>query len=196
MGRTIGYHVVKSGYGLWLPGDERGHWSDTWDREIGYVEPHTLHAGDPERRRMAEERRKHPPVWFDEAMIRVILAALRQREQESTWEFDTVAVEPTHVHLLILTRVETFTARRSGLRSQSPRRACETSHEGPVLAKGKWCHYIYDWDSWSQVRAYIDRHRTHPTVRASHHPQPNRPLHLSTPPHVKPRMPFGPLGRV
>ncbi len=161
MGRTIGYHVVKTGYGLWLPGDERGHWSDAWDREIGYVEPHMLHAGDPIRRRMAEERLKHPAVWFDEAMIRVILAALRECEQESTWEFDTVAVEPTHVHMLIpytgrdVHRTAKWLAQRVTKRVHA-----KTSHEGPVLAKGKWCHYIYDWDSWSQVRAYIDRHRS------------------------------------
>ena len=56
--RTIGFHIVISGYGLWLPGDERGHWSDAWDEELGFVEPHTLHAGDPVRKRMAEERQK------------------------------------------------------------------------------------------------------------------------------------------
>jgi hypothetical protein len=27
MPNTIGYHIVKTGYGLWLPGDERGSWS-------------------------------------------------------------------------------------------------------------------------------------------------------------------------
>ena len=63
-------HVVISGYGLWLPGDGRGHWSEAWDDELGFIEPHTLHAGDPVRLRMAEERRKHTPVRLDEAMKR------------------------------------------------------------------------------------------------------------------------------
>ncbi len=49
MPRTIGYHLVKSGYGLWLPGDTRGHWSSAWDEQIGFFEPHHLHAGDPVR---------------------------------------------------------------------------------------------------------------------------------------------------
>jgi hypothetical protein len=56
MPRTIGYHLVKSAYGLWLPGDDRGSWSDAWDDQIGYYEPHALHDGDPIRLRMAEER--------------------------------------------------------------------------------------------------------------------------------------------
>jgi hypothetical protein len=68
MGNTIGYHFVKSAYGLWLPGDERGSWSDAWDDQIGYCEPHTLHDGDPVRLRMAEERLKHPPVRFTRAV--------------------------------------------------------------------------------------------------------------------------------
>ncbi|MDY7107054.1 MAG: hypothetical protein SYC29_00300, partial [Planctomycetota bacterium] len=37
--RTIGYHLVKSAYGQWLPGDEAGHWSTAWDERIGYLHP-------------------------------------------------------------------------------------------------------------------------------------------------------------
>ena len=44
---TLGYHWVKSCFGLWLPGDDRGHWSEAWDDQIGFIEPHTLHDGDP-----------------------------------------------------------------------------------------------------------------------------------------------------
>ena len=51
MRQTLGYHIVISGYGLWLPGDERGHWSEAWDAELGFIEPHALHAGDPVRKR-------------------------------------------------------------------------------------------------------------------------------------------------
>jgi hypothetical protein len=52
MPRTIGYHIVFSGFGLWLPGDERGHWSEQWDDELGLIEPGTLHEGDPVRLRL------------------------------------------------------------------------------------------------------------------------------------------------
>jgi hypothetical protein len=60
MAVTYGYHIVISGYGVWLPGDERGHWSTAWDEELGFIEPHTLHPGDPVRKRMALERQKQP----------------------------------------------------------------------------------------------------------------------------------------
>ena len=45
MANTLGYHYVKSTYGQWLPGDERGHWSTAWDAQIGFIEPHMLHRG-------------------------------------------------------------------------------------------------------------------------------------------------------
>jgi hypothetical protein len=51
MPRAFGYHIVISGFGLWLPGDERGHWSEQWDDELGLSEPRTLHQGDAERLR-------------------------------------------------------------------------------------------------------------------------------------------------
>jgi len=55
MSATLGYHLVKSGYGLWLPGDDRGHWSSAWDKQIGFIKPHQLNEGDPVRQRMARE---------------------------------------------------------------------------------------------------------------------------------------------
>ncbi|HYO24766.1 MAG TPA: hypothetical protein VEQ85_07435 [Lacipirellulaceae bacterium] len=75
MPRTLGYHLVKSAFGQWLPGDQRGHWSTAWDEEIGYVAPHPLHAGDPVRKRMAEERMKHPPTVLTPPMTAAIADA-------------------------------------------------------------------------------------------------------------------------
>ena len=76
MPSTIGYHVVKTGYGLWLLGDERGSWSKAWDAKIGFVEPHTLHEGDPGRQRMAQERMSRLPVLLTDAMIDAVAGAL------------------------------------------------------------------------------------------------------------------------
>src|SRR5438105_2991439 len=103
MARTIGYHFVKSGYGLWLPGDDRGSWSEAWDDQIGYYEPHTLQDGDPVRRRMAQERMKHPPVRFDAAMIDAIVSAIGECVATSRGglEIAAFAIEETHMHLAI-----------------------------------------------------------------------------------------------
>src|SRR3972149_7402409 len=99
--RTIGYHFVKSGYGLWLPGDTRGHWSTTWDEQIGYCEPHQLHAGDPVRERMAGERMKHAPTRLTPAMIDAVADAIAAGSREADWQIAAAAIESTHMHLLL-----------------------------------------------------------------------------------------------
>src|SRR5262245_25737891 len=101
MSQTLGYHIVLSGYGLWLPGDERGHWSEAWDEELGYIEPHKLHSGDPIRRRMAEERQKHPPVQLNSAMQNSVIATLARCRAESDWKIAAASIEATHTHLLL-----------------------------------------------------------------------------------------------
>ena len=101
MRRTIGIHWVKSAYGLWLPGDERGSWSSAWDDQIGYYEPHMLHPADPIRQRMAEERMKHPPVFFTDEMCQVVEHSIGQCAKSSPWKIAAASIERTHTHLAI-----------------------------------------------------------------------------------------------
>src|SRR5688500_9759552 len=101
MRRTLGYHIVISGYGLWLPGDDRGHWSEAWDSELGYIEPHKLHAGDPIRKRMAQERQKHAPVLLDVPMLKIVCDVLGRCAADSDWTIAAASIERTHTHLLM-----------------------------------------------------------------------------------------------
>ncbi|MCK4872474.1 MAG: transposase [Phycisphaerales bacterium] len=159
MARTLGYHIVLSGYGLWLPGDQRGHWSDAWDAQIGFVEPHTLHAGDPMRRRMAVERMKHEPVRLTAPMIEVVIDTIGRCRATSEWSIAAASIEPTHTHLLL-----TFTQRdidntitwikgrmTKAIHEQMP-------HHGPVWSRGKWRSYVFAQDVWANARRYIEQH--------------------------------------
>ena len=101
MPRTIGYHIVISGYGLWLPGDDRGSWSEAWDKQIGYFEPHTLHPGDPCRAQMADERMKRDPVRLQPEMMDAVIRALTECQAASDWTIAAASIEPTHTHLLL-----------------------------------------------------------------------------------------------
>lgn len=157
--RTIGYHLVKSCYGLWLPGDSRGHWSSAWDEEIGYYEPHRLHPGDPVRRRMAEERMKHPPTLLSGEMIGAVARAVGHCAAQSDWAIAAATVEPTHMHLLM-----TYTARdaekTSKWISQQTTKAVHqtTDFSRPVWCEGNWLGFIFDVDHWANTRTYIERH--------------------------------------
>ena len=159
MPATIGFHLVKSCYGLWLPGDTRGHWSSAWDEEIGYFEPHRLHAGDPVRRRMAEERLKHAPTFMSAAMIEAVAGAVAECVAESDWRVVAAASEATHMHLLMTysTRDADRTAKWISQRTTKAVHQ-RTSFTGPVWCEGKWMGYLFEAGHWENTRAYIKRH--------------------------------------
>ena len=159
MARTLGYHVVVSGYGLWLPGDARGHWSEAWDAELGLIEPHTLHPGDPIRRRIAVERQTHPAVRLNQAMQAVVVATLGRAAAESDWHVTAASVEATHTHLLLTYCTRAIDNTIKWLKDQTTKAIHrETPHQGPVWCKGKWRTFIYDQPLWDNTRRYIERH--------------------------------------
>jgi REP element-mobilizing transposase RayT len=159
MPRTLGYHIVVSGYGLWLPGDDRGHWSEAWDAELGFIEPHTLHAGDPVRKRMASERQKHPPVKLDAAMQAVVIHAIGRCRAESDWQIAAASFEATHTHLLVTYTERDVDNTVKWLKDQTTKAIHRgTSHAGPVWCKGRWRSFVFEPDVWRNARAYIERH--------------------------------------
>lgn len=165
--RTIGYHVVKSGYGLWLPGDERGSWSDAWDEMIGYVQPHTLHEGDPARTRMARERMLHEPVTLNEIMIDAVISAIGSCAERSPWSIVAASIEPTHTHLLITYGGRDIHTTAKWIADQTTKAVHrETLHQGPVWAKGKWCSYVFEESQWRSTIHYIERHNVRRGVDA------------------------------
>jgi REP element-mobilizing transposase RayT len=156
---TLGYHIVISGYGLWLPGDERGHWSEAWDDELGFIEPHKLHPGDPVRKRMAEERQKHRPVRLSSQMQTVVVETLSRCRAESDWQIAAASIEPTHSHLLLTYTHgdidNTVKWLKDRLTKAIHRR---TEHRSPVWCKGRWRSYIFEDDIWENTQLYIQRH--------------------------------------
>jgi REP element-mobilizing transposase RayT len=159
MGRTIGYHIVVSGYGLWLPGDDRGHWSDTWDDQIGFHEPHMLHHGDPIRRRMAQERMKHPPVRLSREMQDCVANTIEACRAASDWHVAAASIEATHTHLLLTYTERDIDITVKWLKDQITKAIHrETPHAGPVWCKGSWRSFIYDDSMWNNTQCYIERH--------------------------------------
>lgn len=159
MARTLGYHIVISGYGLWLPGDERGHWSEAWNAEIGFIEPHSLHLGDPVRKRMAEERQKYAAVKLSTQMLRVAVDTIARCVTESDWQISAASIEPTHSHLLITYSERNIDNTVKWLKDQSTKAIHRaTQHSGPVWCKGRWRSFIYDADAWQNTQRYIERH--------------------------------------
>ena len=169
MANTIGYHLVKSGYGLWLPGDDRRSWSAAWDDQLGFIEPHQLHPADPVRQRMAAERMKHPPVRLDAAMIDAVAGALADCADESPWRIAAASIESTHMHLLITYSGLDIERTKKWLAQKLTRAVHDdTPHVGPVWCENWWRGFIYDLDTWDNTQRYIERHNQ----RRRHAPRP------------------------
>jgi REP element-mobilizing transposase RayT len=159
MPSTIGYHVVISGYGLWLPGDNRGSWSSKWDEELGLIEPHMLHPGDSVRLRMSEERKKHPPVRLSPPMIQSVTQTIASCAAESDWKVVAASIESTHAHLLLTYTDRNIDNTIKWIKDQATKAIHrETPHDGPVWCKGRWRSFVFDDDIWQAVRNYIEDH--------------------------------------
>jgi hypothetical protein len=161
MPSTIGYHVVKTGHGLWLPGDDRGSWSEAWDDDVGFIEPHMLHAGDPVRLRMAEERMKNPAVRFTGNMIDAIVGAIAECVAQSNGGLLIAAmtIESTHMHLLIAYSGRDIDVTMKWIADQTTKAVHRaTGHQGPVWSKGKWRSFVFEVACWANTGAYIRRH--------------------------------------
>lgn len=159
MRKTIGYHIVITGYGLWLPGDERGHWSEAWDEKIGLIEPRTLHAGDAVRQRMAAERMKHPPTRLSPPMCDIVADTVSACAQQSDWDVAAISVEPTHTHLLLGYTQRDIDNTVKWIKDQCTKAIHRgTNHAGPVWCRGKWRGFIFDDTVWCNTMRYIERH--------------------------------------
>ncbi|NNM87324.1 MAG: hypothetical protein HKL95_02265 [Phycisphaerae bacterium] len=157
--KTIGYHIVKSAYGLWLPGDDRGSWSATWDAEIGLTEPHTLHPGDPVRLRMSAERMKHPPVRWTDVALACMENTLAPCGAESDWRIAAASLEPTHVHLILTYTVRDIDNTCKWLADQCTKAIRKDGgYSGPVWAKGSWRGFIFEPQAWDSAIQYVQRH--------------------------------------
>jgi REP element-mobilizing transposase RayT len=161
MAHTVGYHLVKSCYGVWLPGDERGSWSEAWDPQIGFHQPHTLHPENPQRRAMAQRRMRHRQTRLDEQMIRTIAQTMAElvRRSQGGLSIAAMAIEPTHMHLLIRPTgrdIETTAKWIADQTTKAVRR--RTGHAGPVWSKGRWLGFVFDESGWEATRRYIERH--------------------------------------
>ncbi len=159
MPRTLGYHYVRSAYGLWLPGDDRGHWSEAWDEKIGFTEPHTLHVGDPIRKRMAEERLAHSPVRWTDQIQSVITASLAKCAASSPSAVAAYCIEETHLHALLTCSPTNIDGTAKWVGQQMTKDVHQQStHAGPVFCKGRWLQFVFEDSHCANLIRYIESH--------------------------------------
>jgi REP element-mobilizing transposase RayT len=107
----VGYHVIFSTYGFWLPNDPRGSWSDfvgSWElfRYGGATKTnetrslaHNRH--DRELRKAAKQVLKYPPVKFSGLQARAVARGFAGYVRRTGFPVWACAIMPDHVHLVV-----------------------------------------------------------------------------------------------
>jgi len=107
---VIGYHIILTGYGHWLPNDPRGSMShDVFSPDLMPLAEH--HFGrrkiQPSKKMLrtffveAQQYLTHSILWWEEAERRAITQAFREIIHEQKLTCYSCAILPNHVHLLM-----------------------------------------------------------------------------------------------
>jgi REP element-mobilizing transposase RayT len=174
----LGFHVIISAYGFWLPNDPRGSWSDfvwAWDlfrygpaskvdtrASVAYV-PH-----DRELRRAAKRALKYPPVRFTDDQIPVIGEGFALAADEGPYAIHAGAILPDHAHLILgpqerpvgqvvghLKSKASMALRRAGIH---PFESYVDEHDRvpTCWAEDYWKVYIYSEDHMRKAVRYVE----------------------------------------
>ncbi len=108
---VLGYHVVITAYGFWLPNDPRGSWSEfvrSWELlrfgKATKVDTHRSVASvphDQNARRAAKRSLKYPPVHFSGVQARAIGSGFTKFVARSGINIWACVILPEHAHLVI-----------------------------------------------------------------------------------------------
>jgi len=155
MTAALGFHITKTTYGTWLPGDARGSWLKDWSPKQGYGVVHRLSDADPRREAMAQRQMRHPPCRLSDAMIGIVVECLVDCvcKSQGGLLIMAAAIEPTHVHLLLPNTGRPIPARPSGSPIKPRRRFTATR---PTLVRcGPASHGASKLTTWNIGSGYF-----------------------------------------
>ncbi|MEM6552519.1 MAG: transposase [Planctomycetota bacterium] len=160
---TLAIHLIWTTYGTWLPGDRRGHWSPLFD-VYGHIRERggKLNPGDTTTREVTAERMKEPAKRL--SVVEELLVGESIAETcRGVLEPLAVAIEPTHIHLLIRGTVVPVGEAAGRLKSNSGSRLLRLPGNlgrERVWTTGYWKVFLFDEAAVSAVCSYIERHNT------------------------------------
>jgi REP element-mobilizing transposase RayT len=108
---VLGYHVIFSAYGFWLPNDPRGSWSDfvrSWElRRFGPASKVDTRRSVANRshdrtlRQAAKQALRYPPVCFNGLHAQAVGNGFAQFVERSGLVIWACSILPEHVHMVI-----------------------------------------------------------------------------------------------
>jgi hypothetical protein len=107
---VIGYHIILSAYGFWLPNDPRGSGSTkVWAGHLRRFGPstktderHSVAGKEHDRAKRLEAKQNlfYPPVIFSKEQIAVIGESIGDVVSELLLTIHACAIMPDHLHLV------------------------------------------------------------------------------------------------
>src|SRR5580658_5429349 len=108
---VLGFHVILSNYGFWLPNDPRGSWSEwvgKWELlrfgEATKVETHRSVAHVQHDRTLRMEAKKvlaYPPVHLTGKQAVAVAHGFDRARGEGGYAIHACAILPEHSHLIV-----------------------------------------------------------------------------------------------
>ena len=147
----LGFHVIISAYGFWLPNDPRGSWSDfvgAWElfryggpatkvtttRSVARV-PH-----DRTKRLAMKQHLNYPPAIFTGEQAQVIAEGFKTAAHEGDYAIHACAILPDHCHLVVGRHVRKIGAIGGHLKSAATRALRERGLWDLEPEHSPWCH--------------------------------------------------------
>jgi REP element-mobilizing transposase RayT len=174
---VIGYHVIFTAYGFWLPNDPRGSWSDlvgswellrfgratkTGERRSVANRPH-----DNAARLAAKAALKYPPVLFTGRQAQAIGLAFGAFVRRNRIVVRACTILPDHVHMVIDRHAYRVEQMVNLLKGESTRRlvrdglhplaahAKPTSRPPKCWAQGQWKVFLNTEEDVGRAIRYV-----------------------------------------
>jgi REP element-mobilizing transposase RayT len=180
----VGYHLIMTTYGFWLPNDPRGSWSEfvgAWELfQVGgkatkeKVTARRSYAADPhdrEKRLATKNELLYPAVRFDGLQARAVAHGFGQFVAKAGVNVWACAVMPDHVHLAVgrlrydveqlavkLKQAATLKLNEAGIHPLREHVKPNGRHP-PCFARGEWKGFLDPDDVASCIR-YVEENPT------------------------------------
>ena len=166
---VLGYHLILTGYGFWLPNDPRGSWSDVVRvfelRPFGparkvHTKQSIAHMSHNRAKRAAAKRAlKHPAIRFNGEQARAVARGIGEAVEAHALKIHAGTVIPDHVHLVVA-RHDRLSIEDIGQRIKaSATRRWNAERIGfgrSPWAKGQWAVYLNDESAVRRAIRYVE----------------------------------------
>ena len=109
---VLGYHIIYSMYGFWLPIDPRGSWSEfvaSWElfryggpaTKVSDRRSHAWDEHDARKRLEMKQKLKYPPVVLTGEQARSVAHGFARVAAHSGYEIHALSILPGHGHMVL-----------------------------------------------------------------------------------------------